>query len=101
MPGQARHDDFGCPSKAGHCRRYGVTNRRNPSANLVGGTRYLKDLLVRFDSDLELALAGYSAGESAVEKFGNRIPPFDETQDYERKVMQLYKAQSAGLFGEV
>ncbi len=82
-------------------RRYGVTNRRNPSANLVGGTRYLKDLLLRFDSDLELALAGYNAGEKAVEKFGNRIPPFDETQNYVRKVLELYTEHTAGLSGGV
>ena len=82
-------------------RRYGVANRRNPSANLTGGTRYLKDLLLRFDSNLELALAGYNAGENAVEKFGNRIPPFDETQNYVRKVLQLYSQHSAGLSGDV
>jgi len=78
-------------------RRYGVTNRRNPSENLIGGTRYLKDLLKRFDRNLGLALAGYNAGENAVEKFGNRIPPFDETQDYVRKVLELYTRHSAGL----
>ena len=82
-------------------RRYGVADRRNPSANLAGGTRYLKDLLVRFDSDLELAIAGYNAGENAVEKFGNRIPPFDETQNYVRKVLELYSQQSAELSGGV
>ena len=82
-------------------RRYGVANRRNPSANLAGGTRYLKDLLERFDSNLDLAIAGYNAGENAVEKFGNRIPPFDETQNYVRKVLQLYSQQSAGLSGDI
>ncbi|MGD8421003.1 MAG: lytic transglycosylase domain-containing protein [Gammaproteobacteria bacterium] len=82
-------------------KRYGVANRRNPSANLAGGTRYLKDLLERFDSNLELAIAGYNAGENAVEKFGNRIPPFDETQNYVRKVLQLYNEHIAGLSGGV
>ena len=76
-------------------KRYGVANRQDPTANLTGGTRYLKDLLVRFDSNLELALAGYNAGENAVEKFGNRIPPFAETQSYVRKVLQLYTQQFA------
>ena len=75
-------------------KRYGVTNRHNPVANLSGGTRYLKDLLIRFDSNLELALAGYNAGENAVERYGNKIPPFDETQEYVRKVMQLYTEAS-------
>ncbi len=77
-------------------RRYGVANRRNPSANLTAGTRYLKDLLLRFDSNLELAIAGYNAGENAVEKFGNRIPPFDETQNYVRKVLKVYLQHTAG-----
>jgi len=72
-------------------RRYGVINRRDPAANLSGGTRYLKDLLERFDNDLELALAGYNAGENAVEKYGNKIPPFVETQSYVRKVIKLYQ----------
>ena len=78
-------------------RRYGVYNRRNPTANLNGGTRYLKDLLIRFDNDIELALAGYNAGETAVEKYGNQIPPYDETQEYVRKVLKLYSQQSPAL----
>jgi len=75
--------------------RYGVANRRDPSANLTGGIRYLKDLLLRFDSNLELALAGYNVGENAVEKFGNRISPFTEMQSYVRKVLELYSQQFA------
>ncbi len=75
-------------------RRYGVYDRHNPVANLNGGTRYLKDLLNRFDNKVELALAGYNAGENAVERYGNKIPPFDETQEYVRKVMQLYTEAS-------
>ncbi len=78
-------------------RRYGVANRQDPFANLTGGTRYLKDLLLRFDSNLELALAGYNAGENAVEKYGNQIPPYAETQSYVRKVLELYSRQFAGL----
>ena len=80
-------------------KRYGVANRQDPSANLTGGTRYLKDLLLRFDSNLELALAGYNAGENAVEKYGNQIPPYAETQSYVRKVLELYSQQSAELSG--
>ena len=82
-------------------KRYGVANRRDPSANLTGGIRYLKDLLLRFDSNLELALAGYNAGENAVEKFGNRIPPFAETRSYVRKVLELYSQQFTEPFGGV
>ncbi len=76
-------------------RRYGVADRRDPSANLSAGTRYLRDLLVRFGSNLELALAGYNAGENAVEKYGNQIPPYAETQSYVRKVLQIYSQQFA------
>lgn len=77
-------------------KRYGVANRRDPAANLRGGTRYLRDLLNLFNSDLELVLAGYNAGENAVKKYGNRIPPFPETQNYVRKVLKVYAQQSTG-----
>jgi soluble lytic murein transglycosylase-like protein len=82
-------------------KRYGVADRRDPTANLTGGTRYLKDLLLRFDSNLELVLAGYNAGENAVEKFGNQIPPFDETRNYVTKVMKLYSQQFTEPSGDV
>lgn len=82
-------------------RRYGVANRRDPLANLTGGVRYLRDLLSHFDGNLELALAGYNAGENAVERFGRQIPPFDETQNYVRKVLRLYTKQSAGPADDV
>jgi soluble lytic murein transglycosylase-like protein len=75
-------------------RRYGVTNRRDPASNISAGTRYLKDLLKRFGNDIKLALAGYNAGASAVEKYGNKIPPFIETQSYVRKVIKLYEQYS-------
>lgn len=81
-------------------RRYGVTNRRDPDANLSGGVRYLRYLLDRFDNDLALALAGYNAGENAVEKFGNQIPPYDETQAYVRKVIKKYEQYSARSPGD-
>jgi len=72
-------------------RRYGVRDRRDPAANVDGGTRYLKDLLEMFDNSLPLALAGYNAGENAVEQYGRQIPPYRETQDYVRKVLKLYQ----------
>ena len=78
----------------GTAERYGVTDRRDPKQNLRGGTAYLRDLLEMFDSDLQLALAAYNAGENAVIKYGNKIPPYDETQDYVRKVIRFYQAMS-------
>jgi len=74
--------------------RFGVprTQRHDPEANLRAGLRYLKWLIAHFDGDLHLALAGYNAGEGAVQKYGNRMPPYPETQNYVRTV-QGYLAQ--------
>lgn len=82
-------------------RRYGVYNRHDPTANLSAGTRYLKDLLARFDNDVELALAGYNAGEKAVEKYDNQIPPYEETQEYVRKVLEVYSQESSATAASV
>ena len=71
-------------------RRYGVTDRYDPEQNVDGGTRYLKDLLAMFNSDLKLAVAGYNAGEGAVMKYNYSVPPYRETQDYVRHVLKLY-----------
>jgi soluble lytic murein transglycosylase-like protein len=70
--------------------RYGVRDRKDPNANVTGGTRYLKDLLGMFDNDLVLALAAYNAGENAVIKHGRQIPPYAETQTYVRRVLKFY-----------
>jgi soluble lytic murein transglycosylase-like protein len=72
-------------------KRYGVKNRLNPRENIHGGTRYLRDLLIMFDNDLLLALAAYNAGENAVKNYGNKVPPYKETQTYVRKVINYYK----------
>jgi soluble lytic murein transglycosylase-like protein len=55
------------------------------------GARYLKDLLARFDSNLELALAAYNAGEEAVERYGRHVPPYRETLAYVPSVMKVYQ----------
>lgn len=73
-------------------QRYGVTDRSDPEANLIAGASYLRDLLEMFDSDLRLALAAYNAGENAVKRHGNRVPPFPETQRYVGKVMSAYRS---------
>jgi soluble lytic murein transglycosylase-like protein len=72
-------------------RRYGVTNRLDPAQNISGGARYLRDLVRMFKNDLQLALAAYNAGESAVVRYGNHIPPFAETMTYVPRVMTYYK----------
>ena len=63
-------------------RRFGVSDAFNPVQNIVGGARYLRYLLDLFHGSYPLALAAYNAGEANVARFGNRIPPFAETQNY-------------------
>lgn len=74
----------------GTAARYGVTNIFDPRQNIEGGTRYMKFLLDLFDGDVELALAGYNAGEGAVMKYGYRVPPYSETQEYVRRIGRRY-----------
>ena len=76
--------------------RYGVVDRSDPEQNLQGGVAYLRDLLDFFESDLRLALAAYNAGENAVMRYGNAIPPYPETQNYVRKVIRFYQDQLPG-----
>jgi soluble lytic murein transglycosylase-like protein len=73
----------------GTAARYKVSDIWEPAANVRGGAAYLRDLLDMFDQDLRLALAGYNAGEGAVMKHGRQIPPYPETQQYVRKVLQF------------
>ena len=77
-------------------RRFGVTDRHDPEQNVSGGTRYLRELLDRFDRDLRLALAAYNAGENAVESYGKQIPPYRETREYVRKVLDQYRRNIDG-----
>lgn len=74
--------------------RYDVSDSWDPEQNLDGGARYLRDLLNMFDQDLKLAVAAYNAGENAVKKYGNNIPPYPETQEYVRKVVTFYRSGS-------
>jgi soluble lytic murein transglycosylase-like protein len=75
-------------------RRYGVFNRNDPVQNIDGGTHYLKDLLRMFHSNLDLAVAAYNAGENAVIRHNNSIPPYPETQNYVKIVKALYYRRS-------
>jgi soluble lytic murein transglycosylase-like protein len=72
-------------------KRYGVKNSLDPVDNINGGVRYLKDLLVMFNGNIELAVAAYNAGENAVIRYGNRIPPYAETVHYVPKVLGFYR----------
>ncbi len=72
-------------------RHYGAEDVLDPSQNITAGARYLRDLINRYDSNLQLVLAAYNAGESAVERHGRRIPPFKETRRYVPKVLRVYQ----------
>jgi hypothetical protein len=74
----------------GTAARFGVTNMFDPQQNIEGGTRYLRFLLDAFQGDIALTLAGYNAGEGAVLKYGRRVPPYRETQEYVRRITERY-----------
>lgn len=75
------------PATAG---RYGVTNLYDPQQNVRAGAQHLRELMGRFDNDLRLVLAAYNAGEQAVARYGNRVPPYQETMQYVPRVLGNY-----------
>ncbi|HEX6732428.1 MAG TPA: lytic transglycosylase domain-containing protein, partial [Pyrinomonadaceae bacterium] len=77
----------------GTAARFGVRNAHDASQNISGGTRYLKQLLNRFNNRVDLVLASYNAGEGAVAKYGNRVPPYRETRNYVKRISFRYKSK--------
>lgn len=75
--------------------RYGKHALTVPRENLEAGVTYLGELLQRFGR-LDLALAGYNAGEGAVDRYGGRIPPYPETRRYVQKVLDYYQSLKQG-----
>lgn len=73
-------------------RRFGVTNAYDPRQNIKGGVQYLKFLLAYFEGDVDLVLAGYNAGEGAVDRHGG-VPPYKETRNYVKKVRAYYDVE--------
>ncbi|HEV7577995.1 MAG TPA: lytic transglycosylase domain-containing protein [Caldimonas sp.] len=72
-------------------KRFGAQDPFDPGQNVAAGTAYLKWLMTYFNEDLELALAGYNAGEQAVVRAGRKVPPYLETQAYVKKVMAAFE----------
>jgi hypothetical protein len=69
--------------------RFGVKNIFDPVENIDAGTRYLRELMARYQGDLVLTLAAYNAGPGAVERYG-RVPPYNETISYVRAIRKTY-----------
>ena len=79
-------------------RRFGVTKIYDPQQNIDAGVKYMRWLLDKFNQDVVLALAGYNAGEGAVMKYGWRVPPYRETQEYVRRIGARYSMISDGRY---
>jgi len=75
----------------GTAARFGVRNASDPAQNIMGGVRYLKELHGRFGGRVELVLASYNAGEGAVMRYGQRVPPYRETRDYVKRISSRYR----------
>lgn len=77
--------------------RFGVGNIFDPRENIEAGTRYLKDMLARYNNDLTLALAAYNAGPERVEQYGRHVPPYSETIKYVQRISRSYAKYKSGL----
>ncbi len=75
------------PKTAAHL---GVTNIFDPRENVDAGTRYLRDMLTRYNNDLTLALAAYNAGPDKVDRYGKHVPPYPETRKYVQTISRNY-----------
>ena len=76
--------------------RFDAGNLNDPASNIRAGARYLKVLMDRFHNDLPLTLAAYNAGEGAVQRYHNTMPPFPETEAYVKRVMALFEQRMNG-----
>lgn len=79
----------------GTAKDLGVTNSFDARQNVMGGTKYLSQMLKKHKGDITLALASYNAGPGNVAKYGNKVPPFKETQHYVKRVNSLYQKNLA------
>jgi hypothetical protein len=75
---------------------FGVRDPFNPAENIRAGVGYLRQLLDRYEDNEQLALAAYNAGPGAVQKYGNKVPPYKETQNYVRRITSIQTVMSNG-----
>jgi soluble lytic murein transglycosylase-like protein len=80
-----------CQLMPGTARGLGVSNAYDPEQNIAGSIKLMKGHLNRYGNDLALALSAYNAGPGAVARHGG-VPPYRETQNYIRRISQIYKA---------
>jgi soluble lytic murein transglycosylase-like protein len=73
-----------------------VKDSFHPENNIDGGVRYLRYLMNLFNGNLPLVLAAYNAGENAVLRYNNRIPPYQETQTYVKRVLHHLNSYNSG-----
>jgi soluble lytic murein transglycosylase-like protein len=71
-------------------KELGVENSLDPRQNVMGGAKYLRQLIDQFDGNLTKVIAGYNAGPGAVDHYGG-VPPYPETQNYVAKVLKNYE----------
>jgi len=85
----------------GLLQRYNVRDPLDPRQNIHAGARYVRELLDRFQDNISLMLAAYNAGEHAVIRHGNQIPPFAQTRVFVPKVMALYEKFARAATGHL
>ena len=97
---ESKHNPYATSSRGAYglmqlmpstARRFKVLNKNDPKQNILAGAKYLRELLNLFKGDLQLTLAAYNAGPAAVQKYGDRIPPYSETLNYVPKVLKYYR----------
>ena len=77
-------------------KQFGVIDPFNPAENIRAGVSYLRQLLDRYDHNEQLALAAYNAGPAAVDKYGSKVPPYKETQNYVLKITGIQVTTRSG-----